>query len=138
MGEALRWLASQMRGNHHLEVDLRSDDEVRVDDEDARSRLFQTVRELLFSVVKHAGVDRATVSLRMEGDSLELEVSDEGAGFNLEEVRSSRSPATGLGLFSVRERIRLIGGTVAVDTAPGEGSRVRVTVPLSVSGSGDT
>ncbi len=134
--EALRWLASQMRKQHQLEVDLRFEDEVAVDDEDARSLLFQTVRELLFNVVKHADVDEATVSLRREGDSLELQVSDEGAGFDPGQVRSSRSHATGLGLFSVRERIRLIGGEVSVDAAPGQGTRVRVTVPLDAPGNG--
>ena len=60
-----------------------------------------------------------------------LEVSDKGDGFDLEQAGRSRSRRTGLGLFSVRERIRMSGGNVEIDTAPGQGTRILISPPLS-------
>lgn len=131
LGEALEWLASRMSERHQLDVDLHVEYEGRVGGENRDVLLFQVVRELLFNVVKHAGVLEATVMLRREGDSIELEVSDEGVGFNLEQAGRSRSRRTGLGLFSIRERISMTGGNVEIDTAPGQGTRIRITAPLS-------
>jgi two-component system CheB/CheR fusion protein len=130
LGEALEWLATRMSERHQLVIDLRIEGENGMMGDSRDVFLFQIVRELLFNVVKHAGVLEATVILRREGGAIELEVSDEGVGFAVEETVPSRSGRTGLGLFSVRERIRLVGGTLDIDTAPGEGTRIRITAPL--------
>ena len=131
LAEALEWLAVRMSERHQLVVHLQMESEVGAVGESRDVFLFQVVRELLFNVVKHAGVPEATVILRREGDTIMLEVSDEGVGFDLEKTDPSRSGQTGLGLFSVRERIRLVGGTIDIDTAPGQGTRIRITAPLS-------
>ncbi len=139
LAEALEWLASRMSERHQLEIALHVEYEDHLGGENKDVLLFQVVRELLFNVVKHAGVLEATVMLHRKGDSIEITVSDEGVGFDLDKTGRSRNRRTGLGLFSVRERIRMTGGTVEIDTAPDQGTRIRITTPLSRKGimSGD-
>jgi signal transduction histidine kinase len=92
-----------------------------------RVLLFQIVRELLFNVVKHADTDRATVTIDEADGGLIIIVADEGAGFD----PAALKPKTegGFGLFSVRERLRLFGGTLEIESAPGEGTRMIATIP---------
>jgi signal transduction histidine kinase len=113
-----------------------------VEGEDMRVMLFQLVRELLFNVVKHAGVDEARVYLGEEhpsgggdgpdgGGDLVLRVEDEGTGFDPATL-SADSTGTGFGLPRVTERLRLFGGRLQIDSAPEAGTRCTVRVPLAI------
>jgi two-component system nitrate/nitrite sensor histidine kinase NarX len=87
-------------------------------------QLLRVVQEALTNVRKHAGARHATVSLSADGGAVTLTVADDGSGFDpgrLEEALDH-----GFGLGSMRERVELIGGTLAVHTAPGQGTRVEV------------
>jgi two-component system nitrate/nitrite sensor histidine kinase NarX len=87
-------------------------------------QLLRVVQEALTNVRKHAGARHATVSLNADGGAVTLTVADDGSGFDpgrLEEALDH-----GFGLGSMRERVELIGGTLAVHTAPGQGTRVEV------------
>ena len=127
---ALHWLCSQMQEMYGLEVELTAAHVFRIADEDMRVLLFQIVRELLFNVVKHAGVNQATVNLHDADDGLIIRVQDEGHGFHVAEAARRSERADGFGLVSVRERLDLVGGTLAIETAPGAGTRVVVRVPV--------
>jgi signal transduction histidine kinase len=89
--------------------------------------LFRIVQEALRNVVKHANSLEAKVELSAHGDELNLCISDFGAGFNPESVEAKG----GLGLVSMRERLGLIGGQLAIESQPLDGTRIRVRVPLS-------
>lgn len=78
-------------------------------------------------MVVHAGCDTATMSLAWRPDGLDLEVADRGCGFDAEKA-DLRSEA--FGLFSIRERMRQLGGGVDVETDAGRGTRVRLHLPL--------
>jgi two-component system, chemotaxis family, CheB/CheR fusion protein len=130
LGEALGWLASQMREKHGFTVNLDVKKAVRVADEDLRSLFFQATRELLFNAVKHSGQREATVTLSQHNGSIVIEVRDRGAGFRVEEARGRASDKGGFGLFSVRERLRLIGGSLDIESALGEGTRIRIQAPM--------
>jgi PAS domain S-box-containing protein len=127
---ALEWLAGWMKDKQGLSVDLSVDERVVPAGEDVSALLYQAVRELLFNVVKHAGVKTARVSLKRLDGHIQIEVSDEGTGFDLAGVRPGRSKGTGLGLFSVRERLELMGARMAMDSAPGRGSRFTMVAPV--------
>ncbi len=128
---ALEWLVTQMEEVHGLHVALWAERDLPVPAEAMRVLLFQVVRELLFNVVKHAETERATVTLR-DGEDLTIEVSDEGSGFDPAAV--APEPDGGFGLFSVRERLALFGGTMGIEAVPGEGARVTLHVPLAALG----
>jgi CheY-like chemotaxis protein/anti-sigma regulatory factor (Ser/Thr protein kinase) len=129
---ALRWLGDRMQ-QHELAVAVDTALERLHLPEDLAVVLFQSVRELLMNVVKHAGTGRAEVRLESAGPALRLIVRDEGPGFD-SRVRTA-APASlgsnGFGLFSIRERMRAVGGTLDIESSPGQGTTVTLTVPLT-------
>lgn len=129
LAHALHWLQSHMEDAYGLQVTLAAEDGVDVESSDVRELAFQMVRELLFNVVKHAGVPQARVSLRGEGDRCLIEVTDEGSGFDAASLKLTSQGSMGLGLRSMRERLSFFEGTMDVDTAPGAGTRVLISVP---------
>ena len=122
----LRWLVGQMHELHGLTVALQAGRFPRALDAAVRVLLFQIVRELLFNVVKHAGVDRATVDLRAVDGHVEVEVADEGSGFDV----AVSEHEEGFGLFTVRKRLEMLGGHLEIASVPGEGTRVTLFAPL--------
>ena len=130
LGAGLGWLGQWMRDKHGLTVAVSVDESVEPTREEVRLLLFQSVREALFNVVKHAGVKAARVHMKPDGPGcLCVVVSDEGSGFDpAESDRSERGPS-GFGLFSVRERLRMLGGHLEIDSRPGHGTRVTMIAP---------
>jgi PAS domain S-box-containing protein len=94
---------------------------------------YRVVQEALTNVARHAGVDRAVARVRAEGDRLHIAVEDQGAGFDAEAVLAA---ATGGGLSGMEERVALLGGRLAVASAPGAGTRLTVDLPLGGAGEG--
>ena len=94
--------------------------------------LFRVAQEALSNVAHHAGACCATVTLRQIGDGLVLAVSDDGVGFEPEHAGRGMH----LGLASMRERVRLVRGTLDIESAPGQGTKVIAWVPVQGEGSG--
>jgi signal transduction histidine kinase len=88
------------------------------------STVYRVVQESLNNVVKHAAATRAEVTIREDGTALELTVRDDGRGFD------AQAPANGFGLVGMRERIRLLGGSLTIDSTPDKGTTVRATMPV--------
>jgi len=125
----LDWLSRWMLQKHGLEVSLAVERDADVADEDLRGFLFESVRELLFNVVKHSGASRATVEARCDEDGrLVLAVSDEGAGWDTGEQPVAN--LSGFGLFGIQQRVEMLGGEVSVWSESGRGTRVTITMPL--------
>jgi PAS domain S-box-containing protein len=124
----LRWLAEWMRDKHQLTVDVSGDDTQSLPGP-LCSLLFQAVRELLFNIVKHAGVKNAVVMLDHPNvKTLRIMVTDNGKGFPAGESRIGLT-SSGFGLLHLRERLAYIGGTFEVASEPGKGTCVTLTVP---------
>ena len=127
---ALEWLAGWMKEKHGLEVDVQSVEALTVEIEEVRIMLLQAIRELLFNVVKHSGVMKATVRLGPATDGrLLVTVSDEGVGFDVTRVADPGAGTGGIGLPSMRERLALTGGGIEIESSPGHGSRFTIWVP---------
>ena len=126
---AIRWLARWMGEKHGISVEVTADTDVPPDAEGVSALLFQSVRELLFNVVKHAGAAAAHVSISADDGKLRIVVADKGAGFDVAGAYA-RGSEGGFGLFSIRERIDLLGGRMDIDSAPGMGTRVTLVAPL--------
>ena len=127
---ALEWLAKEMP-LHNLMVEVRlGQDHVPLPDDQA-ILLFQSVRELLINVAKHAKTDRATVALRVdEQNRLCIEVQDRGRGFDPEADKTGSH----FGLFSVKERMEAMGGRLEVKSTPGQGTTVTLLLPVAGMG----
>jgi PAS domain S-box-containing protein len=126
----IEWLVRWIEQKHSLVVELETQENVTTDREDIRILLFESVRELLLNVVKHSGATRAKVGLSRFDDYIEITVSDEGVGFDPEHIDDRAvGKASGFGLFSIRERLELIGGRLNVESAPQQGTRFTLTAP---------
>ncbi len=90
--------------------------------------LYRIAQEALRNVVTHAGAIRADVRLLRTGDSVEITIADDGKGF---EVDGYRERSKGLGLISITERARLLGGKVSISTELKRGTRVRAQIPAT-------
>jgi signal transduction histidine kinase len=125
---ALTWLGKQMP-LHGLAVEVRLEcDHVPLPDDQA-ILLFQSVRELLLNVAKHAGTDQATVTLRIEEPSrLCIEVQDSGRGFDA--AVETKPAGDHFGLLCVRERMEAMSGWLRVKSAVGQGTTVTLTLLL--------
>ena len=125
----LKWLAEWMKEKHGLTVRIVGDESLSVPGP-LNILLFQAVRELLFNVVKHAGVKMAWVSLeRPQASLLSLTVSDHGKGFTGQDA-TTPGLSGGLGLFHLRERLIYCGGSLTVTGGKGRGTRVVIVVPV--------
>ena len=125
---ALRWLAGQMP-RHGLDVELAISNESLPLTSDKALLLYQSVRELLMNIVKHAAVNRAHVVVEAESDSVVITVRDHGRGFDPSTLPPA-IPGHHFGLESVRERITAIGGTFVIDSAVRRGTSITLTLPF--------
>jgi PAS domain S-box-containing protein len=129
LNAGLEWLSRQMADRQGLLVDLELEEIGDLPD-DLKILLFESVRELLFNVAKHSRTRSSTVNLRQVDGSLQLTISDQGVGFDPSGASRPGESGRGFGLFSVRERLRLFGGGMEIQSAPGQGSRIFLSVPL--------
>jgi CheY-like chemotaxis protein/anti-sigma regulatory factor (Ser/Thr protein kinase) len=128
---ALEWLAGRAKDQYGVIVSVRADANANPATSDARVVLFEAVRELLFNAVKHAHVDRVDVHLALApDDTIRIQISDEGVGFDpTVTLHPNNQHQVGLGLFSIQERLGLLGGHLDIQSAPGRGSRFTLTLP---------
>jgi PAS domain S-box-containing protein len=134
---ALKWLAERFEKDG-LRVDVQADGASIPLAEEQAVVVFQAVRELLFNVMKHAGVGGATVTVTLNEDGfLRVAVADRGKGFSSDALQRSAQPGH-LGLVSVRERFRAMGGRVDVESRPGQGTTVTLCLPLGEGVKGKT
>jgi signal transduction histidine kinase len=128
----LRWLVGQMR-HHGLTVSLQTSLEALQLPENEAIPLFQSIRELLTNVMKHAGSDDVTVTVSLEQHigTLRIEVRDNGVGFDPVALKKNTENFSKFGLFSIGERMQALGGTFEVESMPGHGTIARLTLPVN-------
>ena len=129
LAAALEWLARQTREQDSLDVEVFSDEGPAIPKLPA-SVLYRIAQESLRNAVRHAQARRVELWLRRAPGTATLEVVDDGRGFDVKQAEERRP---GMGLFSMRERVGLVNGTLALVSAPGRGTRVVATVPLTES-----
>lgn len=129
--DALKWLGERMLEDYGLRVLVVDDKKPKLLADDMRAIVFQSCRELLINVAKHAGTGTARVLVSRENELLYLAVEDQGAGFDPDGSASGATWDRGFGLFSIRERINYLGGSLVITSAPGQGTRVTLRVALA-------
>ena len=126
---ALSWLAKHMGERHGLDVAFTSDSSTCVLDDDVKIFLFNAAKELLFNVIKHSSTQQAELHSSVADGQYKLIVSDHGQGFDsriLEQRDFSHNE--GFGLFSIRERIEALGGTLTPANRTSGGAKFTLTV----------
>jgi anti-sigma regulatory factor (Ser/Thr protein kinase) len=102
-------------------------------DDDFAIVAFQAVRELLINVVKHSGVKEAIVYVTRKAGAVIINVEDQGKGFLPDTLDLPDSQGGGFGLFSIRERLSLSGGDLAIKSSPGNGTSAQVVIPVAAT-----
>jgi two-component system, chemotaxis family, CheB/CheR fusion protein len=125
---ALEWLARWMHDRYGLNIKLIVPEKIEAMSEELMLLLFQATRELLFNVVKHAGVTAARIGVSRPDGLVVMTIDDEGSGFDPNRLAES-DRSSGMGLFGIRERLSYLGGRMEIDSAPGQGSQFKLIVP---------
>jgi signal transduction histidine kinase len=123
--DALEWYTDDYERRTQIPCNFTCD-EVPIIDETLATAAYRITQEALTNVARHANATQAEVDLKLDGQTMVLTIHDDGCGFN--ECETSESEE--LGLVGMRERAALVGGTLAVGSIPGKGTRVRFKVRL--------
>ncbi|OOG36796.1 histidine kinase [Polaromonas sp. A23] len=122
---AIEWLVQNFIQRTGVSCTLSADEELELQEPYATA-VFRIVQEALANVAKHAGATEVTVAIDAFPGAISLAVRDNGRGFAAEEPRKPQS----LGLMGLKERALLLKGSVDIHSAPGQGTRVEVSIPL--------
>ena len=131
LADAMSWLSFRVKEQYGLHIDLEAKEHFNELDYHVRMLLFQSIRELLFNVVKHAGVAEATVTLERVHGRGRITVSDSGKGFDAETIM--KSPTRAHGLLIIQDRLSLLGCQMDLTSKVGEGTHVVIELPLDRS-----
>ena len=127
---ALRSLCAELSRGYDVSIEFKHSDVATVP-KGISICLYRVVQESLNNVIKYSGAGKACVELRRSGQGMQLRIEDWGSGFDVEAATNKK----GLGLISMRERLRLVGGTLSIDSKLSRGTRIDVTVPIAKNGS---
>jgi PAS domain S-box-containing protein len=130
--KALEWLVDEMSQKYNIAVTFSDDKKKKPADDDAKIFIYQAVRELLTNVVKHAQVEKASVSIRKNNSSMVICVEDNGHGFDPSCLETLDNMKDQFGLFHINERIKQLGGRIKIKSQPDGGTKITITVPLKM------
>jgi PAS domain S-box-containing protein len=130
---ALKWLATALEEQRSIAANIRVLGEQHRLPDEAELALFRIAQEALNNVRKHSDASAVEVTVDFRGGGITMIVADNGSGFEPPRSTSDLAASGKLGLIGMQERVRLLGGTLAVHSEPGAGTRVVVTVPAEAS-----
>ncbi|MDD5127212.1 MAG: sensor histidine kinase [Dehalococcoidales bacterium] len=123
---ALRWLIQHVFQNYTIDAGLVVNGTIRKFSPDKEMIIFRIVQEALSNVRKHANAAKVTLTLTFATDGLDIEISDDGKGFNKEEMLQDLSPEGKLGIYGMSQRAQLINGTLELKSATNKGTTVLI------------
>ncbi|MBM4387439.1 MAG: HAMP domain-containing protein, partial [Deltaproteobacteria bacterium] len=127
---ALRWLVDTRLAHHGISVSLEIEMPERKLRDELETALFRIYQENISNIIKHSEARNVIITLSAVNGRLKGEVEDDGRGFDVAEVMTSRPSGRGLGLLGMRERIELLGGELTIESEAGAGTRVTFLMPF--------
>lgn len=127
---AIEWLTEQFQERYKIVIEFAGDGLCKSMNDDIRVLLFNSIRELLFNVVKHAEASKAKVSVKRYLNNVQIRVEDNGVGFDLSGYYCLTNTNRGFGFFNIRERLENIGGQFEIKSEPGRGTQITLVAPL--------
>lgn len=131
LAAAIRWQAQHRLEPAGIRVDLQIRGEGRRLPPAIETALYRIAQEAITNILKYAGASYVEIDLDLSrSDVIAARIEDNGRGFDLTVISPSTQTGQGVGLFGMQERANLVGGKLYIDSAPGEGTEVRITIPL--------
>ncbi len=131
---AVEWLTENIYKQHGISCTFKSDKHSKPLDDAVRVVLFQAVRELLVNIAKHGKVSNAYVFVKKKNNNIQIDVRDDGVGFDTSKIGFYGDDTGGFGLFNIGERLDYLGGQLNIKSKPGKGTQVTLTAPLKGEG----
>jgi signal transduction histidine kinase len=120
---ALEWQAREVSRRSGMKVSVKAENVADSLPDEMRTCIYRVVQEALHNVFRHSGAKSALVTVHQDDRALFLSVEDDGSGFDPEKSR-------GLGMLGMEERVRQLGGHLEIQSTPGKGTALRVTLPI--------
>jgi len=133
LAASIRSLVRQLKETTHLAIALELPERGITFSPERAIAVYRIVQEALTNILKHGEAQHVQVKLSRQSEQLTIRIQDDGCGFDLhalERVRRQDTDGRGLGLFGMEERAHLIGGRFHIESQPGRGTTVQVTIPL--------
>lgn len=128
--EAIEWVISDFRERTAIRCRFRSNLQHMNIDPKASTIVFRIIQETLTNIMRHSGASSVTIYMKKTSTHLNIEVKDNGIGINENDMKATRS----LGILGMRERVSILNGTMTIEGAPGKGTRIKISIPVSELG----
>jgi two-component system, NarL family, sensor histidine kinase UhpB len=131
LAAALRWQVQNRLEAAGIRADLQIRNEGRRLPAAVETALYRILQEAITNVLKYASASYVEIDLDLSHDDVvTARIEDDGRGFDRATIRAMTEPGRGVGIFGMHERANLVGGTIQIDSAPGEGTELRIAIPL--------
>lgn len=131
---AVRLYAKSRLGDLDMDVQITETGGPRRLDSVVETELFRIVQEGINNIARHAAARHVQIAFDFQPAAVEIRVSDDGVGFDPEQINSTPDPRGGLGLISIGERVSILGGEFTVSSRPGRGTAIHLRVPIKENG----
>ncbi len=129
---AVDWLAENILKKNNIEYKFSDDRKEKPLTDDLRILLFQAVRELLTNIRKHAKAKKVKISIKRNKDNIQIEIEDNGIGFNTSSLDSYCEKDVGFGLLNIRSRIDVVGGSFEIESHKKRGTKILLKAPINI------
>jgi len=130
--DTVRYYLDHQSRRHGLAVDFTASSSWTPLPREVEGACLRLVQEAVGNVIQHASARHVQVELRQDAEATDLTIRDDGVGFSPASLSQPCVPPRTLGLTAVRQRIELLGGKWHVESAPGQGTVIRATLPVTV------
>jgi signal transduction histidine kinase len=126
------WLRDQVEAKHGIRSEVKCEGTTDTLNDETQAFIFRAVKELGFNAIKHAQAQTLTVDLTVQEDIILVTVADDGIGFDVDQAGTRSDVGTGMGLFSIQERLDYMGGHFQIESGKGQGTRIVMRIPATI------
>ena len=134
LSAALRWLIEDFAKQHSIQASLGIGNIDHLFSQDAQTNLYRIFQEALTNISKHADASHVSFFVKKENNRVSFLLEDNGKGFDMDQVKATRSREKGMGLATMEERVRMLGANLDIWSQEGVGTRVTFTIPIDEGG----
>jgi len=129
---AVDWLAEHILKENNIKYDFSDDEKEKPLTNDLSILLFQAVRELLVNIRKHAKAKKVQISIKRNKETIQIEIKDDGIGFDISALDSYCENDVGFGLLNIRSRLDVVGGHFEIESHKNKGTKITLKAPIQI------